>query len=662
MKLRNALFALRVVSIVFCMLIAFGIPLSGQETPLQKEASAPKQAPAMNEVLRQNIENWALQGRGVPSDWSHHHLIFSNPGTEEDAIANGTHDRWLKIVNDPRYILQQMKRSSGVKTLGDPETASLEQAVKTESIKTGARTRVKKDWREIVLAHGQVQPNMYPAKFSFDITTASCSTDFVVYPTGVAGAGAAANIFAYSNLYTGGCTGTVPSVQWAYNTGTGYMVTTSPIISDDSTGSQVAYIQSDGTRAYLVLLKWAASTTQTLSKPKTLTVQASASDYRSCVAPCFYTVSLGADDTYSAPFYDYASDDAIYAGDDTGRLHKITGVFNGTTIGEASGWPKTLNASYQTTSPVYDPTSGYVFVGNTNGVLYAVDSTNASIHGESSKLGDTIIDGTLVDPVSEMVYAFVTTTVDNDNAVYQFAANFTGGQGNGATTGTETGTGSTGYYFYSGNFDNVYYSSTNGTAGNLWVMGNTANTDGTGGSLYRIPIGSTGAMAGTAVTAIPGLTDTRTGQHPWPSPITEFCNNGISDCTASGTATTAGTDYIFFSVDRLATAIGTCGTESGDGCVLGYDITTPTAPTPVGGAKVPTLGTPGCWSTSAIEVDNSVPASGTGSLAGASQIYLLEFNGNTAGGPTEGTYTSSACSTSTAHNLIALQVSQSALE
>jgi len=53
---------------------------------------------------------------------------------------------------------------------------------------------------------------------------ASCS-DFVVYPTGTAGATGAASIVAFSNLYSG-CSGTVPSVDWAYNTGG--MVTTSP--------------------------------------------------------------------------------------------------------------------------------------------------------------------------------------------------------------------------------------------------------------------------------------------------------------------------------------------------------------------------------------------------------------------------------------------------
>jgi len=228
MDSRNALSTLRVVSIAFCMLVAFGIPTFGQEAPLQNEASTPKPAPAMNEVLRHNIENWALQGRGVPEDWSHHHLVFSNPGTEEDAIANGTHDHWLSIVNDPRYILQQMKRSSGVKTLADPETASLGPAAEKESTKNGKRTKIKKDWSQPLLA-GQVQPNMYPGKFSFSSTVASCSTDFVVYPIGVAGTGSAANVVAYSNLYSG-CGGTVPSVNWAYNTGG--TVTTSPIISE----------------------------------------------------------------------------------------------------------------------------------------------------------------------------------------------------------------------------------------------------------------------------------------------------------------------------------------------------------------------------------------------------------------------------------------------
>ena len=49
---------------------------------------------------------------GLPDDWSHRHVIFSNPGTERDAIWNGTQRQWTKVVSDPRYILQQIRRGS----------------------------------------------------------------------------------------------------------------------------------------------------------------------------------------------------------------------------------------------------------------------------------------------------------------------------------------------------------------------------------------------------------------------------------------------------------------------------------------------------------------------------------------------------------------------
>ena len=162
MKASNALSTLRVVTIAFGMIVAFGIPTFGQEASPQNEASAPKPAPAMNEVLRHNIEDWALQGRGIPEDWSHHHLVFSNPGTEEDAIANGTHDRWLNIVNDPRYIIQQLKRRAAPGPAA-MDIASIEQAVQAGNAASAERiaatqdptpaakpkkSKMKKDWSE----------------------------------------------------------------------------------------------------------------------------------------------------------------------------------------------------------------------------------------------------------------------------------------------------------------------------------------------------------------------------------------------------------------------------------------------------------------------------------------------------------------------------------
>lgn len=100
----------------------------------------------------------------------------------------------------------------------------------------------------------------YPAKYSFSTTTALCS-DFVVYPTGLAGGSTQATIVAYNNLYGGTCgsAATRPNVAWAYNTltggtGSGGLASLSPVVSGD--GTQVAYIQQvAGAAATLVVLK-----------------------------------------------------------------------------------------------------------------------------------------------------------------------------------------------------------------------------------------------------------------------------------------------------------------------------------------------------------------------------------------------------------------------
>src|SRR5208282_3916105 len=272
-------------------------------------------------------------------------------------------------------------------------------------------------------------------------------------------------------------------------------------------------------------------------------------------------------------------------------------------------------------------------------------------HGTSSDLGDTIIDGALVDPTAKTVYAFVTRNSANDNAVYQFSTSFTTGTGNGAATGTETGTGGTvvGYYFYSGTFDNVYYESSSGTSpsGNLYVIGGTATA---GATLYQIPI-TNNAMAATANPAVTALSG---HQYPWPSPLTEFCNAGAGACAlnAGGTATTTGTDYLFFSVYHSGK--GGCTNSGGNGCILSYNISDPAGVGISGtGLNVTAEANPGCWATSGIEIDNS------STTTGASQIYFVNLNGNGAGGPTSGTYTSGNCGgNSVANTIQAVQASQ----
>ncbi len=563
--------------------------------------------------------------------------------------------------------------------------------------------------------NGKVQPNAYPAKYGVSLTGASCS-DFVVYPTGQAGATGVASIIAYYNLYSTGCAGAVPSVDWAYNTGG--TVTTSPILSSD--GSQVAFIQVSGTAASLVLLKWAPG------PMATLTSQSSGSAYRSCTAPCMYTLAFanGKDDTFSSPFYDYAHD-LLYVGDDSGYLHQFSGVFGGAPAESGSPWPVNLGTN-KLSSPVYDSDQGfeggYVFVGDFGGVFYGVGTgyggtTNGQVHGNTGSLGDAIADAPLVDSSEGTEYVFVTTNgstrpYNGDNAVWEFVSSFTG---YGSPGVVYLGTGGSGYYLYAGDFDNVYYESGNPAYGHLYVVGNTGTAG--GGTLYQVEIAYSSLVSSTAVAS--GL---NSAEHPWPSPLIEFCNNGTSACpitsqrsvtakvsttspeitilNGSGTfsntdvgavvtgtdipwgatissvlnsttanlssaptaavsseslaiqggQTTAGTDYVFFSVNR-GTPSG-CTNAAGDGCVLAYNVTKPTSVSQAGsGLNVTTPGSSGCWATGGFVIDNSDQ-----STTGAQQIYFMNLNGASAGGPAGAT--SSNCTSGTA-TLNATQAAQS---
>jgi len=359
--------------------------------------------------------------------------------------------------------------------------------------------------------------------------------------------------------------------------------------------------------------------------------------------------SGGYNDTFSAPFYDY-SGDIFYVGDDNGNLHKFTGAFNGTPIEVTSAWPVNLGSN-KLSSPVYDPGTGNAIVGDFGGVLHSVTAATGAIHGTTASVGDAIADGPLVDLNAGTLYAFVTTGgsgyEQNDNAVVELPTDFTSLNSPAAAVFEPVGTGGQGYYLYAGTFDNVYYSSTTST-GNLYVVGNTGTAG--GGTLYRIPI--TASSMGTPISAVAGLNSTL---HPFPSPVSEFCNNGASACTASATETTAGTDYVFFSVNRGA-ASG-CANGAGNGCILSYNVNNPEAVAISGsGLNVTTPGGNGCWATGGIVIDNSVPS---GAMAGASQTYFIGLGTNAAGGPTGNTNTSNQCTAGTATTIGATQASQS---
>jgi hypothetical protein len=559
-------------------LAAFGVAMNGQ-------------APAVR------VSN--SQITGLPDDWTHHHLIFSDPGTEQDAIQNGTHEQWMKIVNDPRYVLQQMKKNLPVR--GPAATDVNYRAAWAAEATSGLRSQetsdrpgsfrgplprdprfpfdpltiepasaLKKDWSMDMNSGTKVGEDNSPAKYSFSVASptsaANCaggtSPDYVVYNTGVGGSTTQASIIAYDNLYTGTCTGTTPQIYWAYDTGG--TISTSVVLSLD--GTQVAFIHS-ASPAVLVLLKWKASTTETAASPYnvstngTTTNNVSNANYKSCTAPCMTTISFGTgnNDTISSPYYDYTND-AIYVGDAGGNLLKFTNVFLGATAPSLS-WTLAGAGNKNITSPVCDAGCAHIYWTNYNSFLGettpagGTQTDSASTHYTS---GNDIAETPIVDGTNGKVYLFAGGSSGSScvgmgtvspggvgasgNAVAQYSTAFAS---NASPLMVDCfGAGSSTNRLYAGDFDNGFY--TNGT-GNLYVCGNT----GADPVLYQIPI-TAGAMQAKVNTG-PTIT---TGSAQC-TPVTEVYNTAV----ASGPW-----DWIFLGV----TNHGSPANCSGGGCIMSF--------------------------------------------------------------------------------------------
>lgn len=478
---------------------------------------------------------------GVPTDWSHTHVIFSKPATDEEARELG---------KEPRYW-QQLYRRELVRTLADPSNETLGQVEPAAHAASSGGL-----WSENLGRNAAPGAGNYPAKFSYSLTTANCGSattpDYVVYSTGLQGSGNQASVVAYDNIYKG-CTGTVPSVYWAYNTGG--LILTSPIMSLD--GTQVAFVQtSNAQTASLVLLKWQASTTETVSSPGVPALEPTGGAYRGCSAPCMLEIPLrdGAhtnfDDRTSSLFYDFTND-VGWVGGATGWLVKLTGLFNGTPAEVTTGgFPVQLEAGQDPLyNPVYDQKSKNVFVGDGAGFLYKVAATGAAVTKSAQLDFGTGLEDVVLNQTNGLVYAFASSDGTANctggtacAAVYVFGTNFaSGSSGSKAILGQSVvkGAATNPNPLYLGAFDSAYLNSVGGT-GNMYVCGNT----GARPTLYRLPI--TSGTLGTAV-AISLLT---ASGKPSCSPITDFPNPNAS---------VSKRELIFFSVQNLGIPCASSG-------------------------------------------------------------------------------------------------------
>jgi hypothetical protein len=547
-------------------------------------------------VLSGQETGHARSGIGMVHDWSHRHVVFSNPTTIEQG---------MRVRQDPRFWQQHFRRNvqqalpageaaadtrldeqedrSG---LGDDWLGDLFRWKRRRHNRPSPPNTLKRDWATSLGPNATVGAGNYPAKFSFDISSANCGSatqpDFVVFNTSVQGSSTQASIVAFDNLYSG-CGGTVPKTYWSYNTGGA--VVTSVVLSLD--GSQIAFVQtpSGSTNANLVLLKWKPTTdSATSTTPDVPSVVATASQYPTCTTPCMVKLpfSGGANDTNSSPFYDYTND-ALYVGDDNGSLHKFQPVFRtGVPAEVGSPWPVLVASGLKLTSPVFDGVSGRVFVGSsfngsTGTQLFGVNAQTGAIPGTSSSLGKGvgIVDGPIVDSSAGKVYAFV--GADNSTgaagsqcfqggspcaAVYQFAANFTSGSGIEAKVSTG-GNGPGPFKMYNGTFDNAYFTSSDST-GTLYVCGNITGI----ATLYRISVNA-GVMSTTSLGGFPFASAAAPGNLSC-GPLTEIFNSNQNSGANSGGP--AGTDKLFVSTVGPGTT-NPCFNNGTGGCILDLAIT-----------------------------------------------------------------------------------------
>ncbi|HLV87155.1 MAG TPA: hypothetical protein VKV39_09285 [Candidatus Sulfotelmatobacter sp.] len=482
---------------------------------------------------------------GLPTDWSHRHLIFSQPTTAEQL------DR---ISRDPRYWQHWYRQNSFRRVV--PDTV-LNRPTAWNFAAAATAGTVHGDWAENMGSGATVGALNFPAKYGFHINAANCASsgapDFVVFNTGLAGAIGQASIVAFDNLYSS-CTGTVPTVLWAYNTGG--QILTSPIISGN--GSEVAFAQTSGGAASVVVLKWAAGT-GTLALPVAPTSVASGA-FLACTAPCMTVVALGdsarnpTDDTTSSVFPDYTHD-VIWVGGTSSWLHKVSGVFRGAPAEVTTGgFPVQLNSGSPTSlsSPVYDYSSGQVFVGDIGGFFYRVSSAGV-VSATTSRLdaGTGLVSGPIVDSTAQKVYVFSSNDGGTAcggtacSAIYSFSTSFASGSSwaSKATVGTSSGTPQA---MYEGAFDSSYFASGVGT-GNLFVCGNT----GLNPTLYRVPV--TAGVFGTplALSAV-----TQAAYHVACSPVSDVPNPNIG----------GGSERMFFSVQSHGRP-NACATA---GCVIAF--------------------------------------------------------------------------------------------
>jgi len=508
-----------------------------------------------------NVRRVQPRKPGQVRDWSSRHIVYPQGASLRALVLSQRDPRaywnYLRLVQ-----AANVERARGVDAVAERGGGRAQQPLRGEGgILDGAnggldgfpgriRPRVPKlapptqqvDWSLPLGAAGLGQ-DMFPAKFSFDVNAApDCTNDYVVYTLDTAPSGTQANIVAFNNLYSGSagstgiCGAGTATVLWAYQVSTAALPT-SPIISLD--GTKVAFVDGANPAVFHVLT-WTAGEGSVFA-PNTPTPSEMVD----------VTLTGATTDSFSSPFIDYY-DDAAYVATDNGKLYKITGVFKGTPALAGGPWPRRVGFSAPNlTSPVIDFSTGEIFLGSTDGNLYAFTKGGAQLFpvtiGNGGATGG-IVDAPVVDGLNGLVYVATGSDFNLSNATLTQLSSASFSPLQVAPIGDPGAA-----PLHAGTFNDAYFSSMTNTDWFFYVCGVAS-----GGStpvLYRVGFDATRTMSATVDGAASVSLSANAGEQC--SPMTEI-NNGV-DRIFLGLLTSAQVEFFDISTNATPTLGGTGG-------------------------------------------------------------------------------------------------------
>lgn len=424
-------------------------------------------------------------------------------------------------------------------------------------VTSGANTFATGDYVTIA----GISPTGYDGTFQITVVN---STTFTY--ADVSGLGTAST--AGATAVQSGLCGVAPTLQWAYNLSTANgSILTSPALSID--GTEVAFIESAPAAAVFHVLTL-GTTGFNGSFSAAVNQYVAAQPDNSGVINNATLLSLTystATNTRSSPFVDY-DNDVAYFGDDNGKLYRTNCAFlcaaHGLTLSIATGWPVSVApAGTRMSPPVVDVTTGNIFVGGSNGVLYLVPLSSCPGSGctvLSATVGfngtnGAVIDGVLLDSTFETLFITAGRNGSGTNA----PANAV--QLNESMTKVATiSMNSNAYDLPNGALDDEYYNNTIGSAtvsGNGYFCGPVSGSGQAG--IFTASFSATGPLSISNPPVISGSTSLN------------IPGNAAVPCNPLLTFTSGSVERLFFSQSNLPKS-GCNGATATDGCLFSYNI------------------------------------------------------------------------------------------